>query len=366
LRYPKTTLPGTVTLLLALVVTACGGSGGSSTGPSQAASVAPGTSSFAPAGSPAASAGPAFTAQAGALTLVAYSTPKAAYDAIIPLFQATPDGSGVTFETSYGASGDQSRAVESGLPADVVAFSLAPDVDRLVKDGMVAADWNAGATKGMVTDSVVEFVVRKGNPKGIKTWDDLVKPGIGVVEPNPFTSGGARWNVMAAYGAEIKNGKSEADATTYLTSLFGNIVVQDTSARAALQTFVAGQGDVMLAYENEAIAAQQGGQDVDYVVPDQTILIENPVAVTNVGDLPDKARAFVTFLTTPDAQKAYASKGYRPVLPDVLAQYATQFPKPSGLFAITDLGGWSAVNTKFFDKTNGIVAKIEQGIGVTP
>jgi sulfate/thiosulfate-binding protein len=369
LRYPKMTRPGTVTFVLALVVAACGGSGGGSTAPSQAASVAPGTaqaSSSAPAGSPAASGSPAFTAEPGALTLVAYSTPKAAYDAIIPLFQATPDGSGVTFETSYGASGDQSRAVESGLPADVVAFSLAPDVDRLVKDGMVAADWNAGATKGMVTDSVVVFVVRKGNPKGIKTWDDLVKPGIGVIEPNPFTSGGARWNVMAAYGAEIKNGKSEADATTYLTSLFGNIVVQDTSARAALQTFVAGQGDVMLAYENEAIAAQQGGQDVDYVVPDQTILIENPVAVTNVGDLPDKARAFVTFLTTPDAQKAYASKGYRPVLPDVLAQYATQFPKPSGLFAITDLGGWSAVNTKFFDKTNGIVAKIEQGIGVTP
>ena len=231
---------------------------------------------------------------------------------------------------------------------------------------MVAADWNAGATKGMVTDSVVVFVVRKGNPKGIKTWDDLVKPGIGVIEPNPFTSGGARWNVMAAYGAAIKNGKSEADATAYLTSLFQNIVVQDTSARAALQTFVAGQGDVMLAYENEAIAAQKGGQEVEYVVPDQTILIENPVAVTNVGDLPDKAKAFVTFLTTPDAQKAYADKGYRPVLPDVLAQYATQFPKPSALFTITDLGGWSAVNTKFFDKTNGIVAKIEQGLGVTP
>jgi sulfate/thiosulfate-binding protein len=370
LRNPKPTLPGTATLALALVVVACGGSGGSSTAPSQAAtSVAPGTahaSSSAPAGSPAASASPAFTAAQGALTLVAYSTPKAAYDAIIPLFQATPDGTGVTFETSYGASGDQSRAVESGLPADVVAFSLSPDIDRLVKDGMVAADWNAGATKGMVTDSVVVFVVRKGNPKNIKTWDDLVKPGTGVIEPNPFTSGGARWNMMAAYGAEIKNGKSEADATAYLTSLFQNIVVQDTSARAALQTFVAGQGDVMLAYENEAIAAQQGGQDVDYVVPDQTILIENPVAVTNVGDLPDKAKAFVTFLTTPDAQKAYASKGYRPVLPDVLAQYASQFPKPSGVFSITDLGDWSAVNTKFFDKSNGIVAKIEQGIGVTP
>jgi sulfate/thiosulfate-binding protein len=337
-------------LALAFVVAACGGS---SVTPTQAE---PSTGA----------ASPGFQAAPGDLTLVAYSTPKAAYDAIIPLFNATPAGAGVAFETSYGASGDQSRAVESGLPADVVAFSLEPDITRLVKDGMVAADWNSGPTRGMVTDSVVVLVVRKGNPKGITTWDDLVKPGVGVIEPNPFTSGGARWNVMAAYGAELERGKTEAQATQYLSDLFNNIVVQDSSARAALQTFVAGQGDVMLAYENEAIAAQQGGQDIDYVVPDQTILIENPVAVTKVGDVPEEARAFVTFLTTPDAQRAYAAKGYRPVLADVASEFMSQFPKPSGLFTIDDLGGWTAVTTKFFDKTNGIVARIEQNLGIQP
>jgi sulfate/thiosulfate-binding protein len=345
-----------------IVLSACGGG---------AATVSPRVpgSSGAPGGThagQASTAAPAFSAAPGAVTLVAYSTPKAAYDSIIKLFQATPAGQDVTFEESYGASGDQSRAVEAGLAADVVAFSLAPDVTRLVKDRIVAADWDSGTYSGMVTDSVVVFVVRKGNPRNIHTWDDLTKPGVGVIEPNPFTSGGARWNVMAAWGAQTKQGKSDAQAQQYLAALFGNVLVQDSSARAALQTFVAGQGDVMLAYENEAIQAQLGGQDIDYVVPDQTILIENPVAVTNAGDQPDKAKAFVDFLTTPDAQDAYAAKGYRPVVPDVLAKYTAQFPQPSGLFTIDDLGGWGAVTTKFFDKTSGIVAQIEQGLGINP
>src|SRR5262245_34588640 len=214
------------------------------------------------------------------VTLVAYSTPREAYEALIPAFQKTTAGQGVSFDQSYGASGDQSRAVDGGLPADVVAFSLAPDVTRLVDSGLVSEDWADTPTKGMVTDSVVVFVVRKGNPKGIETWDDLLKDGVEVINPNPFTSGGARWNVMAAYGAQLQQGKSEEEAAEYLKSLFSHIAVQDKSAREALQTFVGGKGDVMLAYENEAITAQQKGEDVDYVVPDQTVLIENPAAVT--------------------------------------------------------------------------------------
>ena len=256
--------------------------------------------------------------------------------------------------------------MEAGLKADVVAFSLEPDITRLVKDGIVASDWNSNQYKGMVTDSIVVFVVRKGNPKNIKTWADLTQPGLGVIEPNPFTSGGARWNVMAAWGSQTKQGKTEAQATQYLTDLFKNVVVQDSSARAALQTFIAGQGDVMLSYENEAIQAIQGGQDIDYVVPDQTILIENPVAVTNVGDVPDQAKAFVNYLWTTDAQTAYASKGYRPVISGIAPPTGYTFPTPSGLFTIADLGGWTIVTTKFFDKTNGIVSKIEQGIGINP
>ncbi|MEA2348951.1 MAG: sulfate/thiosulfate transport system substrate-binding protein [Thermoleophilaceae bacterium] len=373
------TVPVALTLSLAVVAAACGSgattapatSGNGTPAGSSGSSAAPGGSPTAPGGSSAApgatpTATP-FQAAAGAVTLVAYSTPKAAYDAITPLWQATPDGSGVEVESSYGASGDQSRAVEAGLPADIVAFSLAPDIDRLVKAGLVASDWNSGPTKGMVTDSVVVLVVRKGNPKGIKTWDDVIKDGVAVIEPNPFTSGGARWNVMAAYGAWIKNGATEAQAVANLTALFKNIVVQDISARAALQTFIAGQGDVMLAYENEAIAAQASGQaDIDYIVPDQTILIENPAAVATGGDATEKAKSFLAFLTTPEAQNTYAAKGYRPVIADVLAQHADTFPQPSGLFTIEDLGGWTQVTTKFFDKTNGIVAGIEIGLGVTP
>src|SRR5688500_1305302 len=203
----------------------------------------------------------------GSLTLVAYSTPEEAFRELIPAFNRTPEGGGVSFDQSYASSGEQSRAVEAGLPASVVAFSLEPDITRLVDADIVADDWNSDQYNGMVTDSVVVFVVRKGNPKGIKTWDDLVKPDIEVITPNPFTSGGARWNLMAAYGAQIELGRSEEEALRYLHDLLSHTPVQDKTAREALQTFVGGKGDVMIAYENEAITAQQKGEDVDYVVP---------------------------------------------------------------------------------------------------
>ena len=295
------------------------------------------------------------------LTLVAYSTPKEAYEALIPAFQKTPEGEGVSFDQSYAASGEQSRAVEAGLPASVVAFSLEPDITRLVDAGIVASDWNSDQYKGMVTDSVVVFVVRKGNPKGIKTWDDLVKPDIEVITPNPFTSGGARWNLMAAYGAQIELGKSEEEALQYLHDLLSHTPVQDKSAREALQTFVGGKGDVMIAYENEAITAQQKGEDVDYVLPEQTILIENPIAV--LKDAPPAAQAFVDFLHSDDAQNLFADKGYRPVVESALA--GTSFPRPSALFTIAKFGGWSEVKTKFFDPDEGLVTKIEQDLGVS-
>src|SRR3954447_8929536 len=239
------------------------------------------------------------------LDLVAYSTPKEAYEALIPAFNKTTAGKDVTFDQSYGASGDQSRAVDGGLPADVVEFSLESDVTRLVDSGLVDKSWNQNQYKGMVTDSVVVFVTRKGNPKNIKTWEDLTKPGVSVITPNPFTSGGARWNIMAAYGSQIAQGKSDAEAQAFLKKLFDNVAVQDKSARDALATFTGGKGDVLISYENEAIAAQQAGEDVDYVIPPQTILIENPIAVTK--DAPDSAKAFVKFLYTPEAQGIFAS-----------------------------------------------------------
>jgi sulfate/thiosulfate transport system substrate-binding protein len=294
------------------------------------------------------------------LSLVAYSTPREAYEEIIPAFGKTDEGAGVGFDQSYGSSGEQSRAVESGLPADVVGFSLEPDVTRLVDAGLVADDWADDDYAGMVTDSVVVFAVRKGNPEGIQGWDDLLKDGIEVITPNPFTSGGAQWNLMAAYGAQLELGKSEEEAVDYLRELLGQVPVQDKSARESLQTFAGGKGDVLLAYENEAIFAQQNGEEIDYVIPDQTILIESPVAVTT--DAPAQAQAFVDFLHTPEAQRIFGEKGYRPVVEDVLAEF--DYPTPSNLFTIADLGGWADVRERFFDRENGIVANINEDLGV--
>ncbi|CNF11982.1 sulfate ABC transporter%2C periplasmic sulfate-binding protein [Mycobacterium tuberculosis] len=297
------------------------------------------------------------------LSLVAYSTPQAAYEAIIKEYQKTPDGKGVTFTKSFGASGEQSRAVASGLKADVVAFSLEPDMTRLVDAGLVAADWNAGPEKGMVTDSVVVLATRKGNPKNIRSWDDLVKPGVQVITPNPFTSGGAQWNIMAGYGAKAARGADKAAGTAYLHALFKNVPVQDSSARKSLQTFAGGKGDVLLAYENEAIFARQNNQPLDYTVPDATILIENPVAVTKKSEHPAEARAFLTFLHGKKAQKIFVENGYRPVADGVPG--AERFPDPPGLFTIADLGGWPAVKKEFFDPKGSIMADVEKGIGVS-
>jgi sulfate/thiosulfate transport system substrate-binding protein len=298
------------------------------------------------------------------LSLVAYSTPQAAYEKIIAAFQKTAAGKNVTFTQSYGASGDQSRAVESGLPADYVAFSLETDMTRLVKADLVAPTWNSDANKGIITDSLVALVTRKGNPKSITTFADLTKKGVDVITPNPFSSGAARWNIMGIYGSQTQAGKSEAEATAFLTSVLKNVSVQDDSGRAALQTFTGGKGDVLISYENEAIFAQQNGQDVDYVVPDRTLLIENPAAVTNSSKHPKQAKAFLDFVHSPAAQKIFAENGYRPVVKG--ADTAGQdFPTPPDLFTIADLGGWDAVATKYFDVDKGVVTEIERSLGVS-
>jgi sulfate transport system substrate-binding protein len=299
---------------------------------------------------------------AARLALVAYSTPQEAYAKIETAFQATPQGRNISFTESYGASGDQSRAVEAGLKADVVAFSLEPDMTRLVKARIVAPGWNANPAKGNVTDSVVVLVVRKGNPKHIKDWADLTRPSVEVITANPFTSGGARWNVMAAYGAASHKGTDDAAGQAYLSSLFQHVPVQDDSARKSLQTFAGGKGDVLLAYENEAVFAQQHGQAIDYVVPDQTILIENPVAVTATSAHPQQAKAFVDFLSSPTAQRIFADAGYRPVTAGVHGR--VDFATPPGLFTIADVGGWAAVNKRFFDPATGLLVAVERKLGV--
>jgi sulfate/thiosulfate transport system substrate-binding protein len=299
------------------------------------------------------------------VNLVAYSTPKDAYGKIISGFQNTAAGTGVSFNQSYGASGDQARAVAAGLAADVINLSLDPDVDYLVRKGLVPKNWKASAHRGIVNDSIVVFVVRDGNPKHIKGWGDLIRPGVKVVTPNPFTSGGARWNVMAAYGALRRQGKSDKQAILYLYKLFHHVAVQPASAREALQVFAQGQGDVLLTYENDAIYAEKKGVHTQYQIPKATLLIETPAALTKTGLKKPAAKAFYRYLWSATAQKAFADQGYRPVLKSAAKGY--HFVQPPGLFTISSkkwgLHGWTKVNRRFFNPNNGVVAKIERSLG---
>ncbi|GLX01113.1 sulfate ABC transporter substrate-binding protein [Microtetraspora sp. NBRC 16547] len=295
------------------------------------------------------------------LALVAYSTPQAAFTDIIAAFQKTPEGKSITFTQSYGASGDQSRAVAAGLKADIVEFSLETDITRLVKAGLVAEDWNSGPTKGILTKSIVVVGTRKGNPKNLRTWDDLIKPGVEVITPNPFTSGAARWNLLAGYGAKSDKDANQEAGLAYLDSLLHNVPVQDDSGRKALQTFTGGKGDALLTYENEAIFAQQNKQELEYVVPDATLLIENPVAVTKNSAHPKEAAAFLKYLYSVEAQTIFAKNGYRPVIDGVTG---FTWPDPPRLFTIEDIGGWDKITSDFFDPKTGRVAEIERKLGV--
>jgi sulfate/thiosulfate transport system substrate-binding protein len=291
------------------------------------------------------------------LSVVAYSTPQSAYQKLIAAFQATPQGKGVTFSQSYGASGQQSKAVAAGLPADVVALSLDPDITRLVKAGLVSPTWNRAPGGGVVSETVAVLIVRKGNPKHITGWDDLVKPGVGVVTPNPVSSGGARWNILAAYGAELREGKTPAQAKAYLASLFTHVVSQDTSARNAEQSFLAGRGDVLLDYENEAKTLTRKGAAIQEVLPASTILIQNPAAVVARGGHVALAQQFLAFLHTPAAQQVFASQGFRPMTA------SAGDPPATGVFTVASLGGWTAVTKEFFDPQSGYVTKIDAQAG---
>jgi sulfate/thiosulfate-binding protein len=300
------------------------------------------------------------------LSLVAYSTPEVVYDEIIPDFQKTAEGAGVGFKTSFGASGDQSRAVEAGLRADVVTFSTEPDMTRLVDAGIVDPGWNSAPTRGLVTTSVVAFVVRRGNPKGIRTWDDLLRPGIKVLTPNPFSSGAAKWNLLAAYGQASDAGKNPQAGLDYVRKLItDHVPVQDKSGREALQNFVSGDADVLLSYEYEATTAQKKGEDVDYVLPDDTIKINIDIATTK--DAPAAAQQFLDYVLSRPAQERFVDWGYRPVNAEVLSAAKARglFPDPPGLFTIDDLGGWDKVNDEFFDVEQGSIAKIEEDAGVS-
>lgn len=308
------------------------------------------------------------------ISVNAFSVMEAANVPVIEDFKSTDDGDGVEFKTSYGASGDQSRAVVSGADADVVHYSLETDVTRLVGEGLVAEDWKDNATNGIATSSVVVFVVRKGNPEGIETWDDIVEPGIDIITPNPGSSGSARWNILAAWAHITGNGGSEAEAREFITKLLNNTIALPGSGREATTAFTDGSGDVLLSYENEAILARQNDADVDYIVPPDTLLIENPAAVT--VDASDAAKSFLEFMTTPEAQADYAQSGFRPVVDGVEIEDvegandpADPFPVVEQLWTIDDtFNGWAEAADKYFgdgEEGNplGIITELQQQTG---
>ncbi|HPU13491.1 MAG TPA: sulfate ABC transporter substrate-binding protein [Aeromicrobium sp.] len=300
------------------------------------------------------------------LNLVGFAVPKAGNNAAQAAFAKTSEGEGVTWTESYGASGDQSRAVAGGLDADYVHFSITPDVTRLVNAGLVDQTWDDGPNKGIVTNSVVVLVVRKGNPKNIQGWDDLVKKGVGIVTPNPGSSGAARWNILAAWQHVIAAGGSDADAKAFLADLFANVEALPGSGRDATAAFESGTGDVLISYENEAILARQLGEEIDYVVPTDTLLIENPAATLKNAD--EKATDFLSFVLSAAGQSEYVSKGFRPLnsVPGVEVEKvdgandpSNPFPQPEELFTIAaDFGSWEEINDRFFDENNGIITKL--------
>ena len=303
------------------------------------------------------------------VSVVGFSVLKTANEPVIADFQMTDAGKGVKFTTSYGASGDQSRAVAGGLPADEVHLSLEPDVASLVSAGLVDPSWNQTPTKGILTDSEVVFLVRKGNPLGIKTWDDLAKPGVKIITPNPASSGSAKWNILAAWAHVSGQGGTDAQAKEFVTKILKNTIALPGSGSDALASFVAGNGDVLLAYENDSIAARAAGDAVDYILPDDTLLIQNPAALTKDASAP--AADFLKFQLSTAGQTDYAKAGFRPVIQGINVQVpgandpSNPFPAVKKQYTIDKtFGGWEKANSEFFDDKTGIITKIISGLNV--
>jgi sulfate/thiosulfate-binding protein len=301
------------------------------------------------------------------LNLVAYSTPKAVMAKLITRFQHQPAGQGVSFSQSYGPSGSQARAIVAGQPADIAFLSTGLDIDTVVDAGLISKSWTSAPEGGIASDSVVAFVVRPGNPKHIHGWKDLIKPGVQVVTPDPFPSGSAKWNVLAAYGAMRKSGMNNKQAIQYVTKLFKHVVSQDSSGSNAATTFFSGRGDVLITYESEAYAAFAAGKQGKLVVPKPTMLIQLPMVATKSA--PAAAKAFIRYVHAPKQQKIFAANGYRPVVRSVLkspglASWRRKY-NTGPTFNIQDklFGGWLKANKVWFDLNNGRMVAIERAVG---
>ena len=335
------------------------------------AAVAGAACSAASSGSTNSGTGTCKQASTPVITFAAYSTPREVYGKIIPAFQAKwkdeHNGQNVIFQESYGGSTTQAQNVVNGFQADVVALSLAPDVDIIKNAGLITHDWTAAPDGGMVSSSVVVFDVRPGNPKSIKDWSDLATPGLQILTPDPASSGGARWNIVGAYGAaergKVPGFSGDAGAQQLLTAIFRNVTVLDKSARDSIKNFESGNGDVAITYENEVFTAQKAGLPDQMVIPSSTVLIENPVAVVDTNAsahcVTDVANAFVNFLHTGEAKALYASVGFlRPTDPTLAAKGGgSRFAPIQDLFTVKDLGGWDHIDTKVFGDPSGIFTK---------
>ena len=331
---------GAALALAALTATACGGGGDT------------------------AAAGTECDPNAPTLTVsfAAYSTPREVYGKIIPAFQAQwkedHDDQQVIFQESYGGSTTQSQNIVNGYPADIFAASLGPDIDVIADAGLITHDWTEVEDGGMVSTSLVVFDVRPGNPKGVEDFDDLTQPGLEILTPDPASSGGARWNIVAAYGAAMRGyaGNQEGDETgagALLAGIFENVTVLDKSARDSIKNFESGNGDVAITYENEILTANEAGLEDEMVIPPSTVLIENPVAVIDENAkkhcVEEVANAFVEYLHTEEAKELYTTVGFLRSTDKAEAQKGGEgFPPVEDLFTVEDFGGWDAIDQDVF------------------
>lgn len=296
------------------------------------------------------------------LILGAYTTPREAYGELIPIFQSqweSESGELVAFEESYLGSGAQSRAIIEGFEADIAALSLEADIDRIAAAGLITHDWRSAPYGGMVSTSIVSFAVRPGNPLGVRDWADLARPGVEVLTPNPKTSGGAMWNILALYGAALRGGVDgvtagdQEAASEFLKAVLRNVSVMDKSARDSMTSFENGVGDVAITYENEVLVGQQAGQDYELVIPRSTLLIENPVSLideyVDLHGVRPAAESFLAFLFTPEAQQVFAQHGLRSQDPSVAAATSDLYPAVHDLFTVDNqFGGWQSATPRFF------------------
>jgi sulfate/thiosulfate-binding protein len=297
------------------------------------------------------------------LNLVAYSTPRPVLDKLIAEFKKTPQGSGINVRASYGPSSAQGQAVANGLPADGVILNTGNDINNLVDKGLIDRNWDKQSYNGVVWNSVVVFGLRNGNPKKVKGWNDLIRSGVQVDTVNPFTGGIAKWNILAGYVAQRRLGKTDKQAISYLQTFYkNNVVSQDSSGSNATNTFLSGKGDVLLTFESEAINGK-----IPYVIPRQTMLIDVYSAGLKNSEHKNEWNLFSRYLKTYPAQKILAENGYRPVDRKALAEASNKFPVRPGQTKITSplLGGWRAVDRKWFDPTSSVMQRIEQSLGVS-